>query len=100
MSDGPPWAVGTNCNLTLRHTDVNGNVLETCQMNWHTHAGAGGTATGGGADPRTAESAPMSHVWAWGVDMWERGVDGTQYNSWFVLWRTLPGICSEYDSCV
>src|SRR5687768_1186265 len=26
MPDGPPWTVGTNCNLTLRHPDVNGNV--------------------------------------------------------------------------
>src|SRR5687768_4707583 len=26
MPDGPPWTVGTNCNLTLRHPDVNANV--------------------------------------------------------------------------
>ena len=25
-SDGPPWVIGENCNLTLRHADVNGNV--------------------------------------------------------------------------
>ena len=25
-SDGPPWVVGTNCNVTLRHPDVNGGV--------------------------------------------------------------------------
>ena len=25
-SDGPPWVVGTNCTVTLRHPDVNGNV--------------------------------------------------------------------------
>ena len=25
-SDGPPWVVGENCNVTLRHPDVNGNV--------------------------------------------------------------------------
>ena len=24
--DGPPWVVGQNCNLTLRHPDVNGDV--------------------------------------------------------------------------
>ena len=24
--DGPPWVVGSNCNLTLRHPDVNGDV--------------------------------------------------------------------------
>ena len=26
MSDGPPWTIGANCNLTLRHAAVNGNV--------------------------------------------------------------------------
>ena len=26
MPDGPPWTIGTNCNVTLRHPDVNGNV--------------------------------------------------------------------------
>ncbi len=26
MPDGPPWTVGQNCNLTLRHPDVNANV--------------------------------------------------------------------------
>ena len=26
MADGPPWTVGSNCNLTLKHPDVNGNV--------------------------------------------------------------------------
>ena len=26
-SDGPPWVVGANCNLTLRHVGVNGNVV-------------------------------------------------------------------------
>jgi hypothetical protein len=26
MNDGPPWVIGANCNLTLRHPDVNGNV--------------------------------------------------------------------------
>src|SRR5687768_2853001 len=26
MPDGPPWTVGTNCNLTLRHPDVNSNI--------------------------------------------------------------------------
>src|SRR5687767_7839169 len=26
MPDGPPWTIGSNCNLTLRHADVNGNV--------------------------------------------------------------------------
>lgn len=26
MPDGPPWTVGSNCNLTLRHPDVSGNV--------------------------------------------------------------------------
>ena len=25
-SDGPPWVIGENCNLTLRHPEVNGNV--------------------------------------------------------------------------
>ena len=25
-SDGPPWTVGSNCNVTLRHPDVNGDV--------------------------------------------------------------------------
>jgi hypothetical protein len=25
-SDGPPWVVGSNCNVTLRHPEVNGNV--------------------------------------------------------------------------
>ena len=25
MPDGPPWVIGQNCNLTLRHPDVNGN---------------------------------------------------------------------------
>ena len=25
MSDGPPWTVGANCNLTLRHAAVNAN---------------------------------------------------------------------------
>src|SRR5687768_9130056 len=25
-SDGPPWVVGSNCNVTLRHPDVMGNV--------------------------------------------------------------------------
>ena len=25
-SDGPPWVVGENCNLTLRHPNVNGGV--------------------------------------------------------------------------
>ena len=24
--DGPPWTVGVNCNVTLRHADVQGNV--------------------------------------------------------------------------
>ena len=26
MSDGPPWTIGSNCNVTLRHAAVNGNV--------------------------------------------------------------------------
>ena len=26
MGDGPPWVVGQNCNVTLRHAGVNGNV--------------------------------------------------------------------------
>src|SRR6266540_1542761 len=26
MADGPPWVVGANCNVTLRHAGVNGNV--------------------------------------------------------------------------
>ena len=26
MADGPPWTIGSNCNLTLRHAAVNGNV--------------------------------------------------------------------------
>jgi hypothetical protein len=26
VADGPPWVIGQNCNLTLRHPDVNGNV--------------------------------------------------------------------------
>ena len=26
MPDGPPWTIGSNCNVTLRHPDVNGNV--------------------------------------------------------------------------
>src|SRR5687767_8877525 len=26
MADGPPWVIGSNCNLTLRHPDVNANV--------------------------------------------------------------------------
>jgi hypothetical protein len=26
MADGPPWTIGSNCNVTLRHPDVNGNV--------------------------------------------------------------------------
>src|SRR6266545_6670648 len=26
MSDGPPWTIAANCNLTLRHAAVNGNV--------------------------------------------------------------------------
>ena len=25
MTDGPPWLINTNCNLTLRHPDVNSN---------------------------------------------------------------------------
>src|SRR5206468_3808644 len=25
-ADGPPWLVGQNCNVTLRHPAVNGNV--------------------------------------------------------------------------
>lgn len=25
-ADGPPWTVGQNCNVTLRHPSVNGNV--------------------------------------------------------------------------
>ena len=25
-ADGPPWLIGQNCNITLRHPDVNGNV--------------------------------------------------------------------------
>jgi hypothetical protein len=25
-TDGPPWTVGQNCNVTLRHPSVNGNV--------------------------------------------------------------------------
>ena len=25
MTDGPPWLVGQNCNLTLRHPDLNSN---------------------------------------------------------------------------
>jgi hypothetical protein len=25
-SDGPPWTVGQNCNVTLQHAGVNGNV--------------------------------------------------------------------------
>ena len=25
-SDGPPWVVGSNCSVTLRHPDVNGDV--------------------------------------------------------------------------
>ena len=25
MADGPPWTIGNNCNLTLRHPDVNSN---------------------------------------------------------------------------
>src|SRR5688500_4705468 len=25
-SDGPPWVIGSNCNVTLRHVDVIGNV--------------------------------------------------------------------------
>ena len=28
MADGPPWTVGSNCNVTLRHVDVNGNVAQ------------------------------------------------------------------------
>jgi len=26
MGDGPPWTPGANCNITLRHAGVNGNV--------------------------------------------------------------------------
>jgi hypothetical protein len=26
MGDGPPWVVGENCNVTLRHPDVHGDV--------------------------------------------------------------------------
>src|SRR5688500_19988605 len=26
MGGGPPWVIGANCNLTLRHPDVNANV--------------------------------------------------------------------------
>jgi len=74
--------------------------FETCQMNWHTHGGLGGTATGGGADPNTAESHPMSHVWAWGMDMWERGADGSEANAWWAPYRAVPVICSEYDACI
>jgi hypothetical protein len=25
-TDGPPWTVGSNCNVTLQHASVNGNV--------------------------------------------------------------------------
>lgn len=25
MTDGPPWTVGANCSITLRHPDVNAN---------------------------------------------------------------------------
>jgi hypothetical protein len=25
MPDGPPWLIGQNCNLTLRHPDLNAN---------------------------------------------------------------------------
>jgi hypothetical protein len=73
---------------------------ETCYMHWHTHAGAGGTATGGGVDPRSAESHPMTHIWAWGIDMWERGADGTEANSWFAPYRLIPAVCSEKDACI
>ena len=26
MADGPPWIIGSNCNVTLRHPDVSNNV--------------------------------------------------------------------------
>lgn len=72
---------------------------ETCEMLWHSHTGEEGAATS--FDPENPEeSVPMAHVWGWGYDMWERGVDGTEASAWWAPYRAVPAICSERDACL
>jgi hypothetical protein len=89
--DLPKWTSSTTVDAT--------GAPEQCDMLWHSHTGEEGAATS--FDPENPdESVPMAHVWGWGYDMWERGVDGTEANSWWAPYRLTPAICSEQDKCL
>ena len=93
----PKWESSVIDNETLIDPETGGR--ETCDMVWHAHTDAEGAATS--FDPeRPTESVPMAHVWGWGLDMFERNVDGSEASAWWLPYRTLPTICGTVDNCL
>ena len=107
MTDSGLKAMGGMFTLDASWKDVPAEQLpgfhasngEVCKMPWHAHTEEEGLATS--FDPQNpTQSNWMAHVWVYGYDVWERGVDGTEASGWWWPYRTLPTFCNDDGGCL
>ena len=107
MTDSGLKAMGGMFTLPKEYKDLPAEELpgfkasngETCKVPWHVHSDHEGLATSFDPDDPT-KSNWMAHVWVYGYDTWERGVDGSEASGWWAPYRTLPTFCNDQGGCL